>query len=129
MTRFDKSIDKTRVTEEQNNLQRRFYAIRNNKVFELFVIGIIIFSALMIGANSYQVSPTTLQVFSILDSIITAIFLIEIVIRFIGEPNKKRFFHNAWNFFDTFIELVSLIPIDDSEMAVLGRLVRIFRVL
>ena len=129
MTQFEKSIDKTLISSGKNSLQRRFYEIRNNKFFELFVITIIIFSALMIGANSYQVSPTTMQIFAFLDVVITFIFLFEIVIRFIGEPDKKRFFHNAWNFFDTFIVLVSLIPIDDSEMAVLGRLVRIFRVL
>lgn len=114
---------------ELSGLERRFYDIRNNKVFELFVIAIIIFSALMIGANSYEVSATTLQILSVLDIAITVIFLAEIVIRFIGEPNKKRFFFNAWNVFDTFIVLVSLIPIEDSELAVLGRLVRIFRVL
>ena len=114
---------------ELSGLERRFYEIRNNKVFELFVIAIIIFSALMIGANSYEVSATTLQVLSGLDIAITVIFLAEIIIRFIGEPNKKRFFFNAWNVFDTFIVLVSLIPIEDSELAVLGRLVRIFRVL
>lgn len=129
MTEFDKSIDKTLVTSGMSNLQRHFYNIRNNKIFELFVISIIIFSALMIGANSYPVSATTLQVLSILDITITIIFLIEIVIRFMGEPNKKRFFHNAWNIFDTFIVVVSLIPIEDSEIAILGRLVRIFRVL
>jgi len=129
MTKFDKSIDKSLVTTQLSSLQRQFYNVRNNKVFELFVISIIIFSALMIGANSYQVSATTLQVLSILDIAITIIFLIEIIIRFIGEPNKKRFFYNAWNVFDTFIVLVSLIPIEDSELAVLGRLVRIFRVL
>ncbi|MEL0629380.1 ion transporter [Psychromonas aquatilis] len=112
-----------------SHLERRFYKIRNNKIFELFVISIIVFSALMIGANSYDVSPTTLQVLSILDIMITVIFLVEIVIRFIGEPNKRTFFCNAWNVFDTFIVLVSLIPIEDSELAVLGRLVRIFRVL
>lgn len=129
MTEFDKSIDKTLVTSGMSALQRHFYNIRNNKIFELFVISIIIFSALMIGANSYPVSASTLQVLSILDVTITIIFLIEIVIRFMGEPNKKRFFHNAWNIFDTFIVIVSLIPIEDSEMAILGRLVRIFRVL
>ena len=129
MTKFDKSIDKKLITTERTGLQRHFYNIRNNKLFELFVISVIIFSALMIGANSYQVPGTTLKVLSLLDSAITIIFLIEIIIRFIGEPNKKRFFHNAWNVFDTFIVLVSLIPIEDSELAVLGRLVRIFRVL
>lgn len=114
---------------ELSGLEQRFYKIRNNKVFELFVIGIIVFSALMIGANSYEVSATTLQVLSVLDVAITVIFLVEIIIRFIGEPNKKRFFYNAWNVFDTFIVLVSLIPIEESELAILGRLVRIFRVL
>ncbi|PKF60801.1 ion transporter [Psychromonas sp. psych-6C06] len=129
MTEFNKSIDKKLVSTGHNKLQRRFYEIRNNKIFEFFVISIIIFSALMIGANSYEISPTTMQVLSILDVMITIIFLIEIVIRFIGEPNKKRFFHNFWNIFDTFIVVVSLIPIEDGEMAILGRLVRIFRVL
>lgn len=129
MTKFEKSIDKKLVSVGHSSLQRRFYEIRNNKIFELFVITIIIFSALMIGANSYQISATTMQVLSVLDIAITVIFLIEIVIRFIGEPDKKRFFHNFWNIFDTFIVLVSLIPIEDSEVAILGRLVRIFRVL
>jgi voltage-gated sodium channel len=129
MTKFDQSIDKTLVTKGLGRLQRQFYNIRNNKLFEFFVIAVIIFSALMIGANSYHVSGTTLQVLSVLDITITIIFLIEIIIRFIGEPNKSRFFHNAWNIFDTFIVVVSLIPIDESELAILGRLVRIFRVL
>ena len=133
MTKIEKSNDKQnnelKPESGLSNLERRFYEIRNNKVFELFVIGIIIFSALMIGANSYEVSSTTLQFLSVLDVAITVIFLVEIIIRFIGEPNKKRFFHNAWNVFDTFIVLVSLIPIEDSELAILGRLVRIFRVL
>lgn len=129
MAKFDKSIDKKLVSAGHSTLQRRFYEIRNNKVFELFVIAIIVFSALMIGAHSYQISATAMSILSILDIAITIIFLTEIIIRFIGEPNKKRFFHNFWNIFDTFIVVVSLIPIEDSEVAYLGRLVRIFRVL
>jgi len=65
----------------------------------------------------------------VLDVLITLIFLIEITIRFIGESNKRHFFKNGWNVFDTLIVSVSLIPIDDSELAVVGRLIRIFRVL
>jgi len=129
MTDFNKSVDRRLITSRHDSLQRRFYEIRNNKFFELFVISIIIFSALMIGANSYQISPSSLKVLYVLDITITVIFLIEIIIRFMGEPNKKRFFHNFWNIFDTFIVIVSLIPIEDSEIAILGRLVRIFRVL
>jgi voltage-gated sodium channel len=51
------------------------------------------------------------------------------VIRFIAEQDKKRFFYKAWNVFDTLIVIVSLIPIEDSELALVGRLIRIFRVM
>lgn len=109
--------------------QQRFEGLRSNKVFELLVITIIIMSALLIGAKTYSLPPLAEQVLLVLDWAVTLFFLIEIVIRFIGEPNKKRFFHSAWNVFDTLIVLVSLIPIDNSELALVGRLVRIFRVL
>lgn len=109
--------------------QRKFYQIRSNKGFELFVIGVIIFSALVIGVKTYPLPKTLLQVITIMDWMIILIFLIEIVIRFMGEPEKKRFFHNGWNLFDTLIVVVSLVPIENSDMALIGRLVRIFRVL
>lgn len=103
--------------------------IRNNKIFELFVVSIIILSALLIGAKTYQIPDGVMQLVTWLDLIITLIFLFEITIRFIAEENKWRFFHSAWNVFDTLIVVVSLIPIDDSELALIGRLIRIFRVL
>jgi voltage-gated sodium channel len=55
--------------------------------------------------------------------------MVELTIRFVGDENKRRFFYNGWNLFDTLIVVVSLIPIQDSELALIGRLVRIFRVL
>ena len=51
----------------------------------------------------------------------------EILIRFIGEHNKKKFFQDGWNIFDTVIVAFSLVPAGES--ALLLRLVRIFRVL
>ena len=114
---------------QTSSLQQKFYKIKTNKAFELFVIFIIIFSALVIGAKTYDISPTTLFLVKILDWLITFIFLTEIIIRFIGEKNKKEFFKHGWNIFDTFIVIVSLIPIEDSELAIIGRLIRIFRVL
>lgn len=110
-------------------IQSASLRLRNNKIFELFVVSIIILSALLIGAKTYQIPSTFMTAIKYLDYAVTIIFLFEIVIRFIAEENKKRFFHNAWNVFDTLIVIVSLIPIEDSEMALVGRLVRIFRVL
>lgn len=103
--------------------------LRNNKIFELFVVSIIILSAVLIGAKTYPIPQGVMQLIRWLDIAITVIFLFEITIRFIAEENKRRFFHNGWNIFDTIIVVVSLVPIDDSEMALIGRLIRIFRVL
>lgn len=110
-------------------IQARFHRLRSNKAFELFVIGIIIFSALVIGAKTYDIPPAVEKAVVVLDWFITVFFLVEISIRFAGEPRKRDFFKSGWNIFDTLIVVVSLIPIDNSDMALVGRLVRVFRVL
>lgn len=110
-------------------LQERFFALRSNRMFELFVVTVILFSALVIGAKTYDIPENVLMVIGWLDTVITLFFLVEITIRFIGEPNKLAFFKDPWNLFDTLIVVVSMIPIQDSEMALVGRLIRIFRVL
>mgnify|MGYP000168027159 FL=1 len=110
-------------------IQNASLRLRNNKIFELFVVSIIILSAVLIGAKTYPIPQGVMQLIRWLDVAITVIFLFEISIRFIAEENKNRFFHSGWNIFDTLIVVVSLIPIDDSEMALIGRLIRIFRVL
>lgn len=112
-----------------NSLQQKFMAVRSNKAFELFVVAVILFSAVVIGVKTYDIPPAMLSVVSVMDGGITLIFLVELVIRFIGEENKKRFFHNGWNVFDTIIVVASLIPVEGSDMAFIGRLLRIFRVL
>ena len=111
---------------ESTNL---FFRIRHNKLFEWFVISIIVFSALVIGVKTYPIPPFVNQLVIVLDWLITIIFLIEIIIRFLAEPEKRNFFKSGWNIFDAVIVTVSLIPIDNSELAIVGRLIRIFRVL
>ncbi len=110
-------------------LQSRFIAIRENKIFESFVIVVIIVSALVIGAKTYAIPSGLQTLFGILDIAITLIFLAEIIIRMIAENNLKRFFTKGWNIFDFLIVTASLVPLEDSEAALLGRLLRVFRVL
>lgn len=112
-----------------STLQSKFVEIRSNKIFELFVISVIIFSALLVGAKTYEMSDTLVKITYFLDWFISAFFLTEITIRFLAEENKKRFFHNFWNLFDTLIVIISLIPADNADTAVIARLVRVFRVL
>lgn len=112
-----------------DRLQEVSENIRSNRVFETFVVAVILISALVIGAKTYEIPDSALTFIRILDWSITLIFLAEITVRFLGEKNKRDFFKSGWNIFDTLIVVVSLIPIEDSELALVGRLVRIFRVL
>jgi len=110
-------------------LQSHFTALRSNKIFELFVVVIIISSALLVGAKTYELSPLATNLVTWMDWFITIFFLVEISIRFLGEERKTDFFRNPWNIFDTLIVTVSLIPINNTDLALVARLVRVFRVL
>ena len=114
---------------QASSIQNILLKIRHNKAFELFVITVIITSALLVGVKTYEISPTLHLVTQYLDLFITVFFVMEISLRFSTEENKKRFFHNFWNTFDTLIVAISLIPIDNTDMALIARLVRVFRVL
>jgi voltage-gated sodium channel len=117
------------VTYTTTNLRDRFEQLRSNKIFETFVILVIVASALLIGAKTYPIPAGAAQVLRLLDIGITLFFLAEIIIRMLAERNLKAFFSKGWNIFDFVIVTASLIPIDDSEAALLGRLLRVFRVL
>ncbi len=103
--------------------------IESSRIFQLAVIFIIILSALAIGAKTYDLPPLVEQGLIILDKAVTLFFLAEILLRFAVCSDKKRFFLNGWNVFDTIVVVGSLIPIDDSQAVLLGRLLRVFRVL
>ena len=110
-------------------LQQRFITLRENKLFETFVIAVIVFSALLIGAKTYAIPSGTLAFLHALDWAVTLFFLVEIVVRMIAEGSLRAFFRKGWNIFDFVIVVASLVPLEGSETAFLGRLLRIFRVL
>lgn len=112
-----------------NQALNAFERIRSNKIFELSVIAVIIGSALLVGAKTFQLSPVGEQIVYWLDIAVTIFFLLEISVRFIAHENKKRFFHDPWNVFDTLVVTISLVPISQADTALVARLVRVFRVL
>jgi len=103
--------------------------LRSNKLFETFVIAIIVVSALLIGAKTYDEASRFERAMYWLDWGVTLFFLAEIIIRIAAEKRTLNFFKKGWNLFDFLIVTASLIPIDDAEMVLLARLLRIFRVL
>lgn len=117
------------MSDTINLLQNQIRQLHDNRLFEFSVIAIILLSALLIGVKTYDFDPIFINTLAFFDVAITIFFLLEISLRFIACNNKKRFFHNAWNIFDTIIVTVSLLPFDESEFAFLARLIRVFRVL
>ncbi|AFJ01378.1 Kef-type K+ transport system, NAD-binding component [Methylophaga frappieri] len=111
------------------SFQDHFEQLRHNRLFEWSVVAVIIFSALLAGAKTYDIPVSVSRTMVWLDYAITLFFLIEISIRFLGERRKRDFLKSGWNVFDTLIVIASLVPIEDSELAFVGRLLRIFRVL
>ena len=110
-------------------MNRALFKIKESRIFQFVVISIIILNAITIGVNTYDLSDLTKKLINYLDYSITVFFVIEIIIRFIGEPNKKDFFKSGWNIFDSTIVLISLIPIPNNSSFLLLRLLRVFRVL
>lgn len=111
------------------DIKTRLVSLKNNKMFEFVVISVIIASALEIGIKTYDIPNGIISLTAYMDTFITVFFVFEIAVRYIAEDSKKDFFKSGWNIFDSLVVLVSLIPIQDSEMALLARLIRIFRVL
>ncbi len=109
--------------------QERVQTVRDNKVFEFFVIGVILFSSLMIGVRTYELHPLLNNSIQFLDYAVTLFFVVELSIRMTAEKRFKDFFKKGWNIFDFIIVVVSLIPLDDSEYALIARMLRLFRVM
>lgn len=103
--------------------------IERSRIFQSSVIFIIVLSAIAIGAKTYDLPPLVSQLLSLLDYAITLFFLIEILLRFIAHQNRRRFLADGWNLFDTLIVIGSLVPVGNAEAILIGRLLRVFRVL
>ena len=106
-----------------------FSKLKDNRIFQFSVVVIIILNAILIGATTYQLDPIFLNTIHLLDYAITVFFVVEILIRFIGEKEKKNFLKDGWNVFDTIIVAISLITIPNNSSFLVLRLLRIFRVL
>tara|TARA_R110002167_G_scaffold211524_3_gene416109 strand:+ start:126 stop:935 length:810 start_codon:yes stop_codon:yes gene_type:complete len=114
---------------DRMSFQDKLLRLRQNRLFEIVVVSVILFSAMVTGVKTYEIPPQVLRLVDWLDYAITVFFVIEISVRFMAEPNKRDFFKSGWNIFDTLIVTISLIPVSDSELAYVARLIRIFRVL
>lgn len=121
-----KASNNLSINTASNNLLKR---IERSRLFQSSVIFIIVLSAIAIGAKTYDIPPLFEQLLIGLDFAVTLFFLAEILLRFMVCENRKRFLADGWNLFDTLIVIGSLIPVGNAEAILIGRLLRVFRVL
>ena len=105
--------------------------VRRSSAFEFFVIAVIVVSSLTVGARTYDYPSGWSGTLYGVDNAVTLFFLLELIIRILAERPWYRFFHygEGWNWFDTLIVIVSLIPLEQGSYFLLGRLLRLFRVM
>jgi len=121
--------EKPPINARSGTMAAALQRIEGSRIFQMSVIFIIVLSAISIGAKTYDIPPFFEQVLALLDSAVTWFFLAEILLRFSACEDKKRFFLNGWNLFDTIIVIGSLVPLQNAEAVLIGRLLRVFRVL
>lgn len=98
--------------------------------FEPFMIGLILFNALLIGLET---SRTFVERYdgwlTIGNDVILGVFIVEALLKIAAvAPRFRLYFANGWNLFDFTVIILSLIP-STGEFALVARLVRILRVL
>ena len=98
--------------------------------FEPFMIGLILFNAVLIGLEtSHDVVENYGQWLHLGNDIILWIFVLEAALKITAvAPRLGLYFGNGWNLFDFSIVVLSFLP-STEEFALVARLVRILRVL
>ena len=107
-------------------MTKRLQAIIEDTRFTNFIIGVIVFNAIILGMETY---PALMDRYGdllvTLDHVCLAIFVVEIAMKLI--VHRHRFFLSGWNVFDFLIVGISLAP-GAGSLSVL-RALRILRVL
>lgn len=97
----------------------------HNKRFQLFIIAVILFNAVILGLLTLDLSPGMRELLSTVDDICLAIFVTEIVLKLL--VLRASFFRDGWNVFDVLVVGIALIP-NSGALSVL-RALRVLRVL
>ncbi len=106
----------------------RIRRLIESTTFNNFVVAVIVLNAALIGLSTYLTDTTSLRAIAAIETICIGIFVVEIVLRFLGRDSAAAFFRNGWNIFDLVIVIAALIPSSGGVGPVL-RILRVFRVL
>ncbi|MZG30942.1 MAG: ion transporter [Nitrospinae bacterium] len=110
-------------------MQETLRVLTESKQFQIFFIGIILLSGIVVGLDSYpSISTQYGSILHILDNIILFLFVIEILLKLFSFGTRfTSFFKDGWNVFDFIIVGACFLPFDGQSIIVL-RLLRVLRV-
>ena len=98
--------------------------------FEPFMIGLILFNAVLIGLEtSHAVMQQHGSLLHFANDVILWVFVVEAALKITAvAPRFGRYFGSGWNVFDFTIVVLSFLPFTE-EFALVARLIRVLRVL
>ena len=117
------------ATTVSGSLRQRAYDLVHRPWFTNFILGVILFNAVILGLQTApQAMPGWQGIFYAVDRICLAIFVVELAIRLYAW--RGRFFLDPWSLFDLVVVAIALVPAS-GPLAVLRafRVLRVLRVL
>ena len=102
--------------------------IADSSIFQSFILAVIVFNAITLGIQTYDLSESTESLLSTLDDVFLGIFVVELIIRIAAFGSRPQdFFQDGWNIFDFVVISLAFVP-GIRENATLLRIVRLLRV-
>tara|TARA_R110002073_G_scaffold21465_4_gene75623 strand:+ start:5721 stop:6602 length:882 start_codon:yes stop_codon:yes gene_type:complete len=110
-----------------HGVRARLTAFVESGVFRNSIMAVILLNAVALGLVTLPFDPPWFTaILPLMDRIVVAIFLIEIVLKLIAY--RLRFFTSGWNWFDLIVILVSILPMAGSFSVLRSlRILRAFR--
>jgi len=111
-------------------MQKKVKNIVESLWFEYFIIGLIVFNAIILGLEtSTSLTEKYGDWMLLANHLILGVFVLEAALKIIAvAPRFKLYFGDGWNLFDFTIVVLSLIPAT-GEFAMIGRMARLLRVM
>ncbi len=107
----------------------RCRALIDHRSFELFIVGVIVINAIVLGMGTYaDLASRHEPLFATIYNVILGIYVVELLIRLTAYRwNPREFVKDGWNIFDFIVVVASFVPALRAN-AMLLRMVRLLRI-
>ena len=109
------------------NINKSLNNVVNNNIFTNGILFLIILNALLIGIETSYTNVTI----QLIQNVIIYIFVIELLVRWLGRESTQDYLADGWNYFDIIIVGGSLIPtslVGNNDIIAVFRILRIMRI-